>query len=57
MTQHRTILLNGYGLCPVCKGRPMELTSLLTGVTVRVPCPSWFHGRDVRWPTREGRAS
>jgi hypothetical protein len=42
----RTIVLTAP--CPVCQGRPMRLTSLLTGAVVELPwCPSWFHGRDI----------
>lgn len=45
MTLRRTLVLTTP--CPVCQGRPMQLTSLLTGAVVQLPCPSWFHGRDI----------
>lgn len=51
MTLQRTIVLTS--VCPVCAGRPMQLTSLLTGVVVQVRCPSWFHGRDDVTPVKE----
>lgn len=44
MTLRRTLVLTTP--CPVCQGRPMRLTSLITGAAVQLPCPSWFHGRE-----------